>query len=191
MGLEAVIEKIQRAGTQEAEGILADAQKKAKALLEETQAQAQKEAADAEKNLKTNFEREKAQSQAASEVEAYKEVLKARREVFDQAYAATIKSLREASADTHAKILLRLFKEAPEAVAMAQRPGTRVFGREADKPVLAQLGIAQVDTSRKDILGVLIETADGTQAIDLRLDTLVRELWEKLGAEISKQVFGG
>lgn len=190
MGLEAVIEAIQQQGAQEAEAILAAAQKKAQAGLEEAQAHTAKESAEAEKTLKANFEREKAQNVAASQVEAHKEVLKARREVLDGAYRATIKALREAPADVHAKILRRLFAESPEAGAMAKKPGTRVYGRAADKPVLAELGIASVDTSRADILGVLVESADGTQAIDLRLDTLVAELWDRLGVDISKQIFG-
>ncbi|HTL51385.1 MAG TPA: V-type ATP synthase subunit E family protein [Planctomycetota bacterium] len=190
MGLEAVIASIEAKGVQEADAILSEAQKKAKAQLDEAQTHTAKESAEAEKTLKHNFEREKAQSQAASEVEAHKEVLKARREVLDGALRATITTLREAPAETHAKILRRLFAQSPEAIAMARLPGTRVFGRAADKPVLAELGIASVDTSRPDILGVLVETADASQAIDLRLDTLVAELWERLGADINRQIFG-
>ncbi|MGH7144663.1 MAG: V-type ATP synthase subunit E [Planctomycetota bacterium] len=190
MGLEAVIEKIQQQGNQESEAILVEAQKKAKAMLDEAQVQAQKEAVEAERALKLGFEREKGQSKAASEVAVHKEVLTARRSAFDQALAATLQALRDAPAETHAKILRRLFAESPDAAAMAKRPGSRVFGREADKPVLAELGILSVDTSRKDILGVLIESADGSQAFDLRLSTLVGELWSQLGADISRQIFG-
>jgi len=178
--LDTVIQAIQAKGKAEVDQILAEAQAERERTLSEVRVEADRALEDAEARAKVAAERKRVQDLARAELEARKLVLAAQKEDLDEVYRralARLSSLRE-----NPEFLGMLLK-ANEA---EWKTGGKVYSSAKDEAVVKGLvGKAyagHIDTSG----GLIIESADGSRRVDLRYESILRDVWNDSVREVAE-----
>lgn len=180
MSLDSVVQVILDKGKAEADEILAQARAEREQVLSEVRSEAAKSLADGENRARQAAERKRVQELARAELEARKIALAAQKEVLDDVYERTLARL---SALKENPDLLRALLRANQSEWKA---GGKVYSASKDEStVKAAVGSAyagHVDCSG----GVVIESADGTRRIDLRYESILRDVWEDSVREVAE-----
>ncbi|HEX9341528.1 MAG TPA: V-type ATP synthase subunit E family protein [Thermoplasmata archaeon] len=178
MTLETVVESILEAGNAEADRILAEARAERERMLSEVRAEAAREKADGEARARQEVERRRVQALARAELEARKIVLGAQREGLDVVYATTLSRLGQLpeNADN-----LRALLKANET----EWRGGKVYSNARDEPVVRKAVGSAFSGTIDCAGGVVIESADGTRRIDLRYESIQRDVWDDAVKEVA------
>ncbi len=180
MSLETVAQTILGKGKAEADEILAQARAERERLLAEIRKEAEASLKELEASARVQAERKRVQELARAELEARKIVLAAQKEVLDDVYQralARLGSLRE-NAD-----FLRALLKANES---EWRGGGRVFSNARDEPLVRPIVGAAYAGHVDCAGGVVIESADGSRRVDLRYESILRDVWNESVREVAE-----
>ncbi len=180
MSLETFVQVVLDKGKSEAGEIMAQARAEAERMLSEVRAEGEKAIREAEERAHQAAERKRVQDLARADLETRKIVLAAQKEALDEVYQralARLGTLRE-----NARILEKLLK-ANEAEWKA---GGRVFSNARDASLVKVL-VGKAYAGTVDCAGgLVIENADGTRRVDLRYESLLRDVWNDSVREVAE-----
>ena len=179
MSLETVVEAILKDGEAEAQAILSEARAERERMLGEARSDAAKAMVEAEERARATAERRRVQALARAELEARKIVLAQQREALDRVYGGTLERL--GSLPDHADFLRGVLK----ANEGEWRGGGKVYANARDEPVVRKIVGSAFAETIACAGGVVIESADGTRRIDLRYESLLRDVWDDTVKEVA------
>ena len=180
MSLEQVIGEVRRDGDMRAQAIVAEARKEAHAIIESARAQAKQ--VEAARMAAAEKEATAVTSQAASraESESRKLNLSAEAELRNELKATVVKGLAEIPAKTREKHLKSLLAKAHSII-----PKGTVWGSSQDTAFLAGQKTYKHAGSLPIAGGIVVESEDGMNRLDLTYETLLDEAWrDVLKAEV-------
>lgn len=175
MGLDQVIGEVRRDGEARAQAIVAAARKEAQAILEAARAQAK--AHEASRLAAADKEAAAIAAQGASraESEARKAVLSAEAQLRTELKAAAVQGLSKLPAKAREKHLKALL-----ARAQAIIPKGTVWGASQDTAYLAGQKAYRHAGSLPIAGGIVVESEDGANRLDLTYETILDEAWRNV-----------
>ena len=182
MGLESVIEEILARGRAEADAIRKSADAEHQRLLEEARGEGAKLLVAREQEAKVAAERARIQDLARAELESKRTVLAAQKEVLDEVYAAALQKL--STLPDRDGILRALLT----ANASEWRTG-KVYASPRDADSVRAIVGPNFAGTIDSVGGVVIESADGTRRVDLRYETLLRDVWDDAVKEVAETLW--
>lgn len=183
MGLEGVLEKIEREAQEEIRKIGLGAESESAKIIADAQQAADADAARRRAETDALVQAILSQEASSAELERRKLRLGAQKEILEKAYADCVKSLGSLDHEkTVAMLLGRAKRELPEAVYVYSSSRDEAAVRKATK--LAYAG--NIDCAG----GIIAENGDRTLRLDLRYETIAQGVWSRNLREISKALFG-
>ncbi len=180
MTLDRVAQAVLERGKAEAEQTLAQARAEKEKMLNETRTEGNAALKEAENKAREEGERKRIQEIARNELEARKIALGAQREALDEVYKQAL--LRLSGLKENAEILKALLK-ANEA---EWKSDGRVYSNPKDESVVKKIVGASYAGNIDCAGGVVIESADGTRRIDLKFESIIREVWDDSIKEVAE-----
>jgi len=182
MGLEKVIENIQKEGKEKIQSILQDAEKQTAQLLQTKQKivddTAQKKRAELEKQIALL----KTQEESSVEIEVKKIRLNAEKDILTQTYQECLNALSDLP---HEKILSFLLKKAKTELPEA----AYVYSNTRDKPLIQSLTTISYGGTIDTKGGIIVENEERNLKLDYRYETIADQIWERSLKEIAKKLF--
>ncbi len=180
MTLDTVIQAVQAKGKAEVDAILAEAQAERERTLAEVRAESDKALADAEARAKEAAERKHVQDLARAELEARKLVLAAQKEDLDEVYRRALARLASLKENPE---FLRLLLKANET---EWKGGGKVYSNARDEAAVKGL-VGKAYAGHIDVAGgLIIESADGSRRVDLRYESILRDVWNDSVREVAE-----
>ncbi|MCA1819668.1 MAG: V-type ATP synthase subunit E family protein [Thermoplasmatota archaeon] len=172
MSLEAVIGEVRRDGDARAQAVVAAARKEAQAILDAARQQAK--AVESARMAAAEKESRALASQAASRAESgsRKSILAAEAELRAELKATSLAGLGELPAKTREKHLKSLLAKAHGII-----PEGHVWGASQDTAFLAANKTYKHAGSLPVAGGIVVESEDGMNRLDLTYETLLDESW--------------
>jgi V/A-type H+-transporting ATPase subunit E len=182
MGLEKVIEKIQREGKEKTTDILQDAEKQAAQILQAKQRTLDEVSAQKKKELEKQIQALKTQEASSVEIEIKKIKLNAQKDMLNQTYQECLNALSTLPHEKMISFLLKkVEKELPEAAY--------VYSNKRDElTVLSQTKI-EYGGQIEALGGIIVENREKTLKVDLRYETVAAFVWDHSLKEIAEQLF--
>ncbi len=181
MGLESVIEDIQRKGEREREAISAASAAEERQILDEAQKRVDARRTEAEGEVFRVIQRMEDLEISSANLAVKRALLNAQKEVLDQVHAAALQAILGLPEGFHRQILEKLLQQA----ALEIRSGV-VTCRARDTGVVKDLIAANPALSGYRIGppgeidgGVVVDSADGNVKIDLTYRSFLDAIWEK------------
>jgi V/A-type H+/Na+-transporting ATPase subunit E len=181
MGLESVIEDIQRKGEREKEAISAASAAEERQILDEAQHRVDTRRKEAEEEISRVIQRMEDLELASANLSVKRSLLNAQKQVLDQVHAGALRAILALPDGIHRQILEKLLSQASQEI----RTGI-VTCRARDAPVVKDLIAANPALSGYRLGppaeidgGVLVDSADGNVKIDLTYRTFLDGIWEK------------
>src|SRR3990172_1033137 len=178
MTLESVVQAILESGKAEADLILEEAHLERQRMLSEVREEGAKVFADAESRSREGAARRPVQEVARGELDSRKIILAAQKDALDEAYRRTLGRLGDARGDD---TVLRNLLKANEAEWRAGR----VFASPKDEAAIRRIVGDRYAGNIECTGGVVIEATDGTHRLDLRYESLLREVWDESVKEVA------
>jgi len=182
MGLEKVIENIQKEGKEKITGILQDAEMQAAQIIQTKQKTLDETAVKKRHEQDKQINLLKTQETSSVEIEVKKIRLNAEKDILTQTYQECLIAL---SSLPHEKILSFLLKKAQQELPEA----AYVYSNARDEPIIrAQTKIpygGTIDT----LGGIIVENKERTLKIDYLYETIAELVWERSLKEIAKKLF--
>ncbi len=180
MALDTVIQAIQAKGKAEVDDILAQARAERERTLSEVRDEAGSALADAEERAKQAAERKRVQELARAELEARKIVLVAQKDTLDEVYQRALTRLANLKENPE---FLRALLKANESEWKA---GGKVYSNARDEAVVKGI-VGRTYAGHIDAAGgLIIESADGTRRVDLRYESILRDVWNDSVREVAE-----
>lgn len=180
MSLDTFVQVILDKGKAEAGEIIAQARAEAERMLSEVRAEGEKTVQEAADRAHLAAARKRVQDLARAELETRKIVLAAQKEALDEVYQralARLGTLRE-----NKGILEKLLR----ANESEWKAGGRVYSNARDAPLVKGL-VGKAYAGNVDCAGgLVIENADGTRRVDLRYESLLRDVWNDSVREVAE-----
>lgn len=183
MTLDTVVQAILDQGRTESEEILQGARSERDRILGEVRAEGQKSLEAAERRAREAAERRRVQEMARGELEARKIVLATQKESLDLAYEQTLRRLGELK--ENAEFLQRLLK----ANETEWRQGGRVYANARDEPAVRRIVGDRFAGRIECAGGVVIESEDDTRRVDLRYESILRDVWNDSVREVAETLW--
>jgi V/A-type H+-transporting ATPase subunit E len=182
MGLDKVIENIQKEGKEKVNEILHNAEIQAAQILQSKQQVIEETAVKKRQELEKYIEQLKAQELSSVEIDVKKIRLNAEKDVLTHTYQECLKAL---STLPHDKILSILLKKAsqefPEAAFIYSNPRDESLVRSLTKISYA----GTIDT----IGGIILENQEKDLTLDYRYEIIAELVWEQSLKEIASKLF--
>ena len=170
MGLEVVVKdvlergheeanRIKREGTDEAAGIIAAAENKAREILKERREQAV-----------LQIERRKNREISSANLEVKRAILNVKKELLDKAYDEALGVLAALSEPERESIIKKLLESHTDS--------KRVFSNRSDESIVRQITNLEYGGTILCSGGIVLENEDGTVIHDLTFDTLLTSVRE-------------
>ncbi len=180
MTLDSVVQVVLDKGKAEADEIRAQAQAERERMLSEVRGESAKNLADAESRAGQAAERKRVQELARAELEARKTALAAQKEVLDEVYQRTLARLSELQDNA---ALLRTLLRSNQTEWKA---GGKVYAAAKDESVVKEIVGPAYAGHIEGAGGVVIESADGARRIDLRYESILRDVWDDSVREVAE-----
>ena len=177
MGLETLVGRLRDTGRQEADAILAEARAERERWLAAGRADGQKLLERREAEAREQAERRRVQDLARAELDAKKIVLAAQEEVLREVRERAKSLLAAASNPEALKKLL--------AKHAADWKTGRVYANARDAPTVRAIAGDRFAGTIECIGGIVLESADGTQRLDLTFDSILNDLWDDVIKEVA------
>jgi V/A-type H+-transporting ATPase subunit E len=183
MGLDAIIEEIKAKGKAEADRISGETYQEVSKILADAESQAAKIKAAKQEAVKKEIERLRQQELSSAHLEVKRAMLNARKELLDEVYEKAKESVSKLPPEKNQKLLSSIIKK-------NENNNTKIYSRAKDTSSvkkITKLGYAgEIDC----IGGVIIENEDGTEYLDLRYDTILKDVSERSLKSVSDILFG-
>jgi V/A-type H+-transporting ATPase subunit E len=182
MGLEKVIEKIQKEGTEKITVIINDAEKQAAQILQTKQKMLEELSTKKKQELEKQIESLKTQEASGIEIEVKKIRLNAEKDVLETTYKESLQAL---SALPHKKmisyLLKKIEKELPEAAT--------IYSNKRDEPFVRSQASITYGGSIETLGGIIVENKEKTLQLDYRYETIADLVWDRSLKEIAEKLF--
>ncbi len=182
MGLDKVIENIQKEGKEKITGILQDAEKQATQILQSKQKTIDETAEKKRQELEKQIALLKTQEESSVEIEVKKIRLNAEKDILAQTYQECLDALAMLP---HEKILSSLLKEAKKELPEA----AFVYSNKRDETLIRSLTDISYGGPIETIGGIIVENKEKNLKLDYRYETIAELVWERSLKEIAKQLF--
>jgi V/A-type H+-transporting ATPase subunit E len=182
MGLDKVIENIQKEGKDKINSILHDAEIQAAQILQTKQHLLDENALKKKQELEKYIELLKTQESSSIEIEVKKIRLNAEKDVLAHTYQECLTAL---STLPHDKILSILLKKAtielPEAAYIYSNP--------RDETLIRSLTKILYGGSLDALGGIVLENKEKNLKLDYRYETIAELVWERSLKQVAKKLF--
>lgn len=182
MGLEKVIENIQKEGKEKINSILHDAETQANQILQTKQKTIDEAAVKKRQELEKHIDLLKTQELSSVEIEVKKIRLNAEKDILTQTYQECLHAL---STLPHEKILSFLLKKAKQELPEA----AFVYSNARDESIVQSLTKIPYGGTIDALGGIILENKDKTLKLDYRYETIAEIVWERSLKEIAKKLF--
>jgi V/A-type H+-transporting ATPase subunit E len=183
MGLEKVIEQIEKDGEEKIRSLLQDAEKQAALILQTMQRDLEEKGAQKKRETEKQVAALQTQEKSAAEIEAKKIRLNAEKDILASTYQQCLASLQSLPHETILAALVRdIQKEMPEAAV--------IYSNKRDEAKVRSLSTLRYGGVIECLGGVIAENTDKTLTVDSRYETIAATVWEHSLKEIAKELFG-
>jgi V/A-type H+/Na+-transporting ATPase subunit E len=179
VSLESVVQAVQERGRSEADSIRADAEKEARSIVQAARDESAKIVTQAEARGREIAARRRVQELARAELEARRLVLSTQKEQLDDLYGRV--QGRLASLPENDQILRDLLRTNEGT----WKNGGKVYSAPKDEAVVRGVAAKAYAGTIDAIGGVVLENAEGSVRIDLRFESLLRQVWENSMKEVA------
>lgn len=183
MGLDAIIEEIKAKGRAEADKISEETSLEVSKIIDDAQAAASKLKATKEEAVRRDIERLRQQEFSSANLEVKKAILNARKEILDEVYEQSKESIEKLSPEKNQRLLKAIIEK-------NENNNARIYSRAKDKPAVKKLTKLEHAGEIDCIGGVVIENADGTEVLDFKYDTILKNVSEQSLKQVSDILFG-
>ncbi len=180
MSLETFVQAIHEKGRAETDEIIAQARAERERMLSEIRAEGEKLLREAEQRAREAAERKRVQDLARAELEARKTVLAAQKEALDEVYRRALSRLGTLRENQD---FLRTLLKANES---EWRSGGRVYSSAKDEAFVKGIVGKDFAGTINCAGGLVIESADGTRRVDLRYESILRDVWDDSVREVAE-----
>jgi V/A-type H+-transporting ATPase subunit E len=182
MGLDKVIENIQKEGKEKITHILQDAEKQAALILEAKQKTIDEASVKKKQELEKQIDMLKTQEASSVEIEVKKIRLNAEKDILSQTYQECLQTLSSLPHKTIISSLLKnVGKELPNAAY--------IYSNTRDEPIVRSLTKIPYGGSIDTLGGIIVENKEKTLKIDYRYETIAELVWERSLKEIAEKLF--
>ena len=137
------------------------------------------------KRLEESIARLSRQEVSSTELESKKIVLVEKKEILEEAFAATLADLESAPKEKK----LAQYKKMVEAVKQAiERP--KAYMSPADSFKAADLGVSEIVKDERITGGLILESEDGSVQVDMQYKTILKTVWDREMKSLSDTLFG-
>jgi V/A-type H+-transporting ATPase subunit E len=182
MGLDKVIENIQKEGKEKITSILHDAEMQAAQILQSKQKTIDETAVKKRQEQEKQTNLLKTQDASSVEIEVKKIRLNAEKDILTQTYQECLKAL---STLPHEKILSVLLKKAQQELPEA----AYVYSNSRDEPIVRTLTNIPYGGSIDTLGGIIVENKEKNLKLDYLYETIAELVWERSLKEIAKKLF--
>jgi V/A-type H+-transporting ATPase subunit E len=183
MGLEIVVKDIMDAAQAEVTRLNHEADAEASLILDEARQSAKKIIGERLAKAEDDIRKMRQQETSSANLEVKRTLLNARKELLEDVYSRTEKSISEFSPEKN-KELLRSIIEKNEA------SGKRIYSNAASEEIVRKLTSLEYAGNIKCLGGVVIENEDGTIRLDYTYDVILKSVSEQLLKQTSDILFG-
>ncbi len=183
MGLDAIVQEIKAKGKAEADRISGETYQEISKIISEAESQAAKLKTAKQEAAKKEIERLRQQELSSAHLEVKRAMLNARKELLDEVYEKAKDAVGKLPADKNQKLLSSIIKK-------NENSNTRIYSKAKDTSAVKKLTKLKYAGEIDCIGGVIIENADGTEYLDLRYDTILKNVSEKSLKQVSDILFG-
>jgi V/A-type H+-transporting ATPase subunit E len=182
MGLEKVIENIQKEGKEKITSILQDAEKQATQILQSKQKMIDEAVEKKRQELEKQITLLKTQEESSVEIEVKKIRLNAEKDILAQTYQECLQALSKLPHEQILSFILKKTKtELPEAAY--------VYSNTRDETLIRSLTNIPYGGTIDILGGIIVENKEKTLKIDYRYETIAELVWERSLKEIAKKLF--
>lgn len=182
MGLENVIEKIQKEGTEKVTAIISDAEHQAAQILKTAQQQLKELSKKKKQEVEHYIDTLTIQEASGTDIEVKKIRLNAEKDVLTTTYKDALQALATLP---HEKILssllTRIQQELPEAATIYTNARDEAFVRSQTQ--------ITYDGTIDTLGGIIVENKEKTLQIDYRYETIADIVWDRSLKEIAETLF--
>ncbi len=183
MGLETIVEEIRAKGKAEAEKISSEASIEVSKIIADAEAASSKLRAAKEEAVKKEIQRLRQQELSSAHLEVKKTMLNARKEILDEVYEHAKDAVKKLPAEKNQTLLKAILEK------NALDKG-RLYSRSKDKQALKKLTKLEHAGGIECLGGVVIENEDGTEVLDFKYDTILKNVSEGSLKQVSDILFG-
>jgi V/A-type H+-transporting ATPase subunit E len=183
MGLDAIVEEIKAKGRAEADKISEETSLEVSKIIADAEAAASKLKAAKEEAVRREIERLRQQELSSANLEVKKGILNARKEILDEVYEQSKESIEKLPSEKNQRLLRSIIEK-------NQNTNAKIYSRAKDKPAVKKLTKLEFAGEIDCIGGVVIENADGTEVLDFKYDTILKNVSEQSLKQVSNILFG-
>ena len=182
MGLEKVIERIEKEGEEKVKSIIKDAEKQADQIIKNSKKSIDESSTRKKHELDKKLKLLKIQDQSSIEIEAKKIHLNAEKDILDTTYQECLAELQTLP---HEKIISSLLKKIKEEMPDAKY----IYSNKRDEPLTRSLSKLVYEENIDCIGGIIVENHDKTLKVDYRYETIASMIWDRYLGEIADILF--
>lgn len=182
MGLDAIVGEIKARGKAEAEKISNETSSEVSKIIAAARATADKNRAEKEESIKKEIDRLRQQELSSANLEVKKAILNARKEILDEVNVATKDAIQKLPAEKNQKLLKSIIEK-------NESGNSKIYSRHKDKQVISKLTKLEYAGEIDCIGGVVVENADGTEVLDFKYDTILKDVSEQSLKQVSDILF--
>ncbi len=183
MGLDAIVEEIKAKGRAEANKIGEETSLEVSKILADAEAAAARLKTAKEDAVRKEIDGLRQQELSSANLEVKKAKLNARKEILDEVYEQTKESVEKLPADKNQKLLKSIIEK-------NENNNARIYSRNKDRAVVKKLTKLEYAGEISCIGGVVIENEDGTEVLDFKYDTILKNVSEQSLKQVSDILFG-
>ncbi len=183
MGLDAIVGEIKAKGRSEADKISEETSSEVSKIISDAEASAARLKAAKEEAVRKEIDRLRQQELSSANLEVKKAKLNARKEVLDEVYEDAKESVKKLPAEKNQKLLKLIIEK-------NQNSNARIYSRNKDKQAIKKLTKLEYAGEIDCIGGVVIENEDGTEVLDFKYDTILKNVSEQSLKQVSDILFG-
>ena len=183
MGLEAIVGEIKAKGMAEADRISGETEQEVSRIITDAEEAAEKLKTSKEEAIGKEIERLKQQELSSANLEIKKAKLNARKEILDEVYENSKESVKKLPAEKNLKLLKSIIEK-------NEKNNAKIYSRDKDKAAVKKLTKLEYAGVIDCIGGVVIENEGGTEVLDFRYDTILKNVSEQSLKQVSDVLFG-
>jgi V/A-type H+-transporting ATPase subunit E len=183
MGLDVIVEEIKAKGKAEADRISSETYQEISNIISDAQSQALNIKTAKEGAVKKEIERLRQQELSSAHLEVKRAILNARKELLDEAYENARDAIHKLPNGKNQKILAAIIKK-------NENNSAKIYSVKKDEAIIKKLTKLTYAGEVNGIGGVIIENEDGTEYLDFRFDTILKNVSEQSLKQVSLILFG-
>ena len=183
MGLDAIVEEIKARGKAEADRISSETHQEVSKIIADAQSQAAKIRSARQESLAKEIERLRQQELSSANLEVKRAILNARKEVLDEVNEASKESVGKFADEKNQKLLGLIIKK-------NEKNNSKIYSREKDKAAVRKITKLNYAGEINCLGGVIIENDNGTEYLDFRYETILKDVSERSLKQVYDILFG-